>query len=210
MASINYIQQKHLNPTGGHTDGLSWSYLNTTFQEESLLLKHGFVQLYILEELGELTDTQQLAFVSLSERFFGQGMFLTLDHFRALNNILAAHGHQKIVAVYPDMEEAVPVGRVFIVLDGAYDQPIKKGAKNKSPNAKGVAAWKENGKRRLGEFDRLLEHEKAKLERDSYLEFERSLTEATVDGLTADDRSFRREGKSGESTSETASLTEFL
>ena len=200
MAGIQYISQKTINNSGMVIGEMKWSYLNTTFIEESLLLKQAFLPLTILSDMGELTENEKYEFHRICDRFFSQGMFLTVEQFKMLNHLLSQHGHQKIIAVYPGMEDEVSIGRAYIILDGTYDQPIKKGGKNKSPNAKGVAAWALNGKRRMTEFTAMLSKHKAVLDAEARADFERGLTEEWLEGdrlTSAETESFRREGATG-------------
>lgn len=135
MAAFIRIRQNLIHSNGTVSRGpFVWSYVNTTLDDETTIIRDGLVPLGLLASQGELSVDEDSNLESIFKTFFAQGYFFTAAHWDNMQNMLKAHG-------YPEVE---------LFDDGLYDQPQVANSKNAKPTTK---AWRLNGKRRLREYD---------------------------------------------------------
>lgn len=162
MAGIQKIRQNYINESGIVSRApITWTYVNTTIDEESYIIKNALVPLGLLDAASELTDMQQIDLQNIMKCFFAQGYFLTGEHWTNLQRMLKAHG-------LPLLE---------IEDDGCYDQPLD--FKNKKALKPTARAWKLNGMRRLREYDRVYEETR-------YRQMKESMDELAAEFATRD------------------------
>lgn len=150
MAGIQKIRQNYINENGIVSRApITWTYVNTTIDEESYIIKEALVPLGLLDAEGELSAIQQFDLQAVMKCFFAQGFFLTGEHWTSLQRMLKAHGLSQL-----ELED-----------DGCYDQPLD--SKNKKALKPTARAWKLNGARRLREYDRVYEEARFKQMKES-------------------------------------------
>lgn len=173
MAAILKIRQNLISESGLTTKGpLVWTYVNTTMEDESYIIRNGLVPLGILASMKELTVQQEHDLELVMKRFFGQGYFLSGENWITLQSILNAHGYEAM-----ELDD-----------NGCYDQPLD--AKNKKTASPTKKAWTLNGKRRLKEYDAVFAREIERMQREFAAEL--AAEQATREGAAEESRRHQR------------------
>ena len=146
MASILSISQGFVSDTGNRKSNKVWQVINTTIEDENILMVQGFLPLIEFED--NIPDYLQNMVDAAYTRFFTKGMFLLEEHLNAMNEALGAIGYQTIT----------------LTNDSNYFQPVLPGKYKPC-----LKSWKNNGTARTKEMKQVYaDFNTGKLDLDLY------------------------------------------
>lgn len=138
MATFIQINQGHATEAGRRSTNKIWYVVNTTLDDEELLMKEVFAPLVILD--ASVPENLRKEVDEAFDRFFVKGMFLMKEQYDVLNQAIDEMGFNRV-----ELKE-----------DGKYYQPTLP--KKFRPCAK---SWKNNGLARSAEMKEVLKKYKA-------------------------------------------------
>lgn len=147
MATIITISQGYAGADGERKTNKIWRVVNTTLEDETMLMKSAFLPLYIYED--NIPEDWNKMVDEAFTRFFEKGMFLLEEHIYAMNNALECIGFMEV-----KLKE-----------DNKYFQPTLPGKHKPCPQS-----WKNNGLARAKEMKAMLSDFRAgKINIDEYM-----------------------------------------
>lgn len=132
MATFIQISQGFASNEGIRKTSKVWSVVNTTLEDEQLLMTHGFLPILVNQD--DVPEHKMKLIETAFDRFFNKGMFLLMDQYEVINEMLDFLGYQQI-----EIKE-----------DGKYFQPTLPG--RYKPCAK---SWENNGVARARELTKI-------------------------------------------------------
>lgn len=129
MAALLEIQQHSCTRDGIRKVTKTFTFYNTSLEDETILIKKAFLPLYAFQD--KLSKQANKVTDKIFKRFFEEGMFLSIQDIANLNKYLKEINH--------------PI--IQLINDGKYSQPVCGGDTRPSSSA-----WKANAVARSAEM----------------------------------------------------------